>query len=93
MKKIIVKSFVVLTFGLMASCTASGPLIITDNANSGSKVGESSFTSYLGFPPFNGDNSIETAAKNGGIKKISTVDTKITGGLFSTKYSTIVTGE
>lgn len=93
MKKILVKSFVILTVGFMTSCTMAGPLIITDNANSGDKVGESSFISYFGFPPFNGDNSIETAAKNGGIKKISTVDAKITGGFFSTKYSTIVTGE
>ena len=93
MKKIIVKSFVVLGLGLTTSCSVSGPLYVTDNANKGSKEGESSFKTFLGFMPFNADNSIETAAKNGGIKKISTVDQKIKGGFFTTTYSTIVTGE
>ena len=39
------------------------------------------------------DISIYTAAKNGGITKVATVDHGFKGGLFSKTYFTIVTGE
>lgn len=79
----------------MASCSVSGPLIITDNAGgAGAKKGEAKYTVILGFiRPMNADISIQKAAANGKITKISTVDQKVKGGLFKTTYYTIVTGE
>ena len=78
----------------LTACSVAGPLVITDNAGGkGSKVGEASYTQILWFRPLNADISIQKAAKKGKITKISTVDYKISGGFFSTKYSVIVTGE
>lgn len=78
----------------LASCSVSGPLFVTDNAGGkANKTGEASYKVILGFMPFNADASIETAAKNGNITKVATVDTKITGGFFVNTYSTVVTGE
>lgn len=59
----------------------------------GKKVGQSSASNILGIVA-TGDASINTAAKNGGIKKISHVDSKKTSilGLFAT-YTTIVYGD
>jgi predicted small lipoprotein YifL len=89
--KIILAGSLLLSLG---SCSVSGPLFITDNPGGKSnKTGEASYKVTLGFMPFNADASIETAAKNGNITKVATVDTKITGGLFSTTYTTVVTGE
>ena len=80
----------------LSSCSAILPVTATSNPV-GSKVGTAQATSYLG-PigygfSFNQDASIQTAAKNGGITKISTVDMKVTNtlGLIYT-YETIVTG-
>ncbi len=51
-------------------------------------------TGYLGVLFFDQDASIRTAAKNGGITKISTVDIKPTNVLnIVVTYETIVTGE
>lgn len=77
----------------MASCSLTLPVTATSN-NVGSKVGTSKATGYLGALFFDADASIRTAAKNGGIKKISTVDVKYSTilGLIVT-YETIVTGE
>jgi len=60
----------------------------------GEKVGTAKATGYLGVLFFNADASIKSAAENGGISKISTVDIKRTDilGLIVT-YETIVTGE
>lgn len=94
MKKIIKNISVVAVLALMTSCSISGPLILTDNAGGkDSKKGVSSYKVILGFKPMNADASIATAAKNGGIKKISTVDQKIKSGFFVSTYSTVVTGE
>jgi hypothetical protein len=62
-------------------------------AGAGPKRGTAQSTSVLGLIA-TGDSSIETAAKNGGIRKIYSADTHSTSilGLFST-YTTIVTGE
>lgn len=59
----------------------------------GKKVGQSSATNVLGIVA-TGDASINTAAKNAGIKKISHVDVKKTSvlGIFA-NYTTIVYGE
>ena len=78
----------------MASCSVSGGLMITDNPGGESaKTGEASYNIILGFiVPMNADISIKKAAANGGITKVSTVDSKVTGGFFKTTYSTIVTG-
>ena len=92
MKKIyqtLVAGLFLITF---ASCSVSGPLFITDNP-SGEKVGKSSYRMIFGFILDGGDASIRTAAENGGITKISTVDQRVESSLFITTYSTVVTGE
>ncbi len=81
--------------GLMflSSCSIIKPVGATSNPV-GSKVGTAKATVYLGALAFDQDASIQTAAKNGGIKKISTVDMKqgnILGIIWT--YETIVTGE
>jgi hypothetical protein len=76
---------------MLSSCSVTLPVCATSNPV-GSKVGEATATNFLGFWVA-GDASIATAAKNGGIKNISTVDIKSAGGFLSFKYVTIVTGE
>ncbi|HLF35574.1 MAG TPA: TRL-like family protein [Cyclobacteriaceae bacterium] len=78
---------------LMSSCALTLPVNATSNPV-GSKVGMAKATGYLQVLFFNQDASIRTAAKNGGITKISTVDIKQTSilGLVVT-FETIVTGE
>lgn len=80
------------SFGL-SSCSITTPVCATSN-QVGSKVGEASGNGYLGVLVFGVDASIRTAAKNGGISKISTVDFKTTNmlGLIQT-YTCIVSGE
>jgi len=62
---------------MMSSCALTLPVNATSNAV-GNKVGTAKATGYLGILFFNADASIRTAAKNGGITKISTVDIKQT---------------
>ena len=78
---------------IMSSCSITLPVAATSNAI-GNKVGKSSGTCYLGILCFNVDASIQTAARNGGISKISTVDytQKNVLNLIIT-YETTVTGE
>jgi hypothetical protein len=77
---------------IFSSCSTIHPLNATSNPL-GNKVGSSEATSVFGIC-FDGDASIRTAAKNGGITKISTVDVKKTNVLFVvTTVRTIVTGE
>jgi len=78
---------------LLASCAVTMPVNATSNPV-GTKVGTSKATGYLGVFFFGQDASIQTAAKNAGITKISTVDMKQTNvlGIIWT-YETIVTGE
>ena len=86
----------VITLGLvslfLAGCAITLPVAATSNAV-GSKVGTSTATGYLGALFFDADASIRTAAANGGITQISTVDIKISS-LFNiiTSYECIVTG-
>ena len=82
--------------GLMAalsSCSITLPVAATSNAV-GAKVGEATAPVFLGVFCFGGDASIKSAAKNGGISRISTVDMKSFNilNIYST-YTTIVTGE
>ena len=78
---------------MMSSCALTLPVNATSN-KVGSKVGAAKATGYLGALFFDQDASIRTAAKNGGITNISTVDIKCTSllGIIVT-YETIVTGE
>lgn len=78
---------------LLSSCSLTMPVNATSNTV-GNKVGRSKATIILSVLAFNQDASIRSAAKNGGITKISTVDIKQTSilGIYGT-YETIVTGE
>lgn len=77
----------------LSACSFTGPVCATSNPV-GSKVGEASGNGYLRVLVIGVDASIRTAAKNGGISKISTVDFKSTDvlGILQT-YTCIVTGE
>jgi hypothetical protein len=77
---------------VMTSCSVSGPMMVTNNKNAG-KRGEASRKIFLGISLGHTDLGAITAAKNGKLSKISTVDYKVQGGLFSKTYSVIVTGE
>lgn len=79
---------------MLSSCAITTPVTATSNPV-GSKVGTAKSMSILGFFPDGGDLSIQTAAKQGGIKKISTVDFKqsMVFLYFVKSYETIVTGE
>ena len=76
----------------LASCSMSYPGFATKNPT-GSKVGVAQRTIVLGIAFGTTDLSLQTAAKNGKINKISTVDYAVKGGLFSKTYSVTVTGE
>ena len=77
---------------VMSSCALTLPVNATSNPV-GDKVGTAKATGVAGLF-FNADASIRTAAKNGGITEISTVDVKQTNVLnFIYTYETIVTGE
>ena len=86
----------VITLGLVAifltGCAITLPVAATSNAV-GSKVGTSTATGYFGVLFFDADASIRSAAANGGITKISTVDMKVSNmfGVIMT-YECIVTG-
>ena len=78
---------------MLASCSLTLPVAATSNPV-GSKVGTATATGFFGFLFFGADASIQTAAKNGNISKISTVDIKATNVLnILTNYECIVTGE
>jgi hypothetical protein len=78
---------------MVSSCSLTLPVNATSNPV-GSKVGTAKATGFLGVLFFNADASIQTAAKNGGITKISTVDIKQSNILnLLVSYETIVTGE
>ena len=67
-----------------------GPLLVTDNPE-GTKVGTA--TSKVIFGVCYGDSTIETAALNGNITKITSVDTDITNVLgIYVEFTTIVRG-
>ena len=63
----------------LSSCSIVMPVTATSNPI-GAKVGTAKATIIIGLF-FDQDASIQTAAKNGGIKEISTVDVKYTNML------------
>ena len=90
------KMKIVITLGLvtlfLTGCAITLPVAATSN-DVGSKVGTSTAIVYLGGLMFDADASIRTAAANGGITKISTVDVKVSTLLnIITSYECIVTG-
>ena len=90
------KMKIVITLGLvtlfLTGCAITLPVAATSNAV-GSKVGTSTATGYFGVLFFDADASIRSAAANGGITKISTVDVKVSTLLnIITSYECIVTG-
>jgi len=93
MKRIRTMALLFVVATMLSGCALTLPVSATSNPV-GSKVGTATGTGYLGVLFFNADASIRTAAKNGGITKISTVDIKQTNmlGIIVT-YETIVTGE
>ena len=80
------------TIGILASCSVSGPLMVTNNT-ANVKKGEASRKIILNITFGHTDLGAITAAKKGKITKISTVDMKIKGGLFTKTLSVVVTGE
>jgi len=78
---------------MVSSCSLTLPVNATSNPV-GTKVGTAKATGFLGILFFNQDASIQTAAKNGGITRISTVDIK-QGNILNIVFTfeTIVTGE
>lgn len=77
----------------VSSCTTVAPLTATSN-HVGSKCGTATETRILGFYPLAGDHGINTAAKQGGVSKISHVDVQTYGVFpFYTKTTTQVYGE
>jgi len=92
MKKVKTIFALIAVVAMISSCALTLPVNATSNAV-GSKVGTAVATGYLGVLFFDADASIRTAAKNGGITKISTVDIKKTSILnLIVTYETIVTG-
>jgi hypothetical protein len=89
MKKLFILGSVILAMGL-TSCTVFFPGMVT--TASSIKTGDASKKVWFGMA-FNVDVSVATAAKNGGITKVATVDHGIKKGLFATTYITRVTGE
>jgi hypothetical protein len=91
MKKIILSLFVL-------ACLSSCSIVLPVSGSSFSikeadKTGKSSATVLFGFIPLGGNASVLTAAKNGNIDKIATVDLKTTNFLnIITTYETTVTG-
>lgn len=92
-KKVKISALALVASLALTSCSLTLPVTATSNPI-GSKVGRAKATGYLGVLFFDADASIRTAAKNGGISKISTVDIKHTSTLgLIVGYETIVTGE
>jgi len=84
---------VIVAAAALTSCSCIYPVAATSNPV-GSKCGEATAVTFLGVITLDGDCSINAAAKQGGIKKISHVDQKVTSilGVYGTT-TTIVYGE
>lgn len=95
MKRTILNALAGIVISLaITSCSFTAPVTATSN-EVGKKVGEAKTTRILVFFFDGGDASIQKAAQNGNLKKISTVDFKTSVGFLGlwTTYRTIVTGE
>ena len=76
----------------MASCTAGNPGIATGAKSI--KTGTAERTIWLGITFGHTDLGAATAAKNGGLTKVATIDFEVvTGKPFQATYRTVVTGE
>ena len=93
MKKVMTIIALFAVVAMMSSCSLTLPVAATSNPV-GNKVGQATATGFFGVLFFDADASIRTAAKNGGITKISTVDIR-QGNVLNliVTYTTIVTGE
>lgn len=91
MKKIILLASAVALIASSCVDTIVEPLTATNNKMVKTGVAEANF--FLGIPFGKNDLSAATAAKNGGITKIATVDHSVTLGIFSEIHKVIVTGE
>jgi hypothetical protein len=80
----------VIALGAFTSCTKVYPGMVTSAASV--KEGIAKKRVWFGIA-MNVDVSVATAAKNGGLKKVSTVDYGMKYGLFNVTYFTKVTGE
>jgi len=89
MKKILLSLSVICLFAI-TSCSKVYPGMVT--TASSIKTGEARKKVWFGMAK-DVDISIATAAKNGGITKVATVDHGFKGGIFSKTYFTRVTGE
>ena len=77
----------------LSSCSITLPVAVSSNPI-GAKTGSAKADVFLSVFCFGGDASIQTAAKNGGITRVATVDMKMTNILnLLQSYTTIVTGE
>lgn len=91
-KSLKVAIMAILVSTIVTACSLTTPITATSNPV-GQKVGEASASVFFGIY-FDVDLSIRTAALNGNITKISTVDFKREGLYpFFVTYTTIVTGE
>ena len=78
---------------LLASCTITYPIAVSEEPI-GSKKGESSSIVLFRSIFLNGSYGINDACKNGKIKgAVSTVDEKVSSYVFFRKYTMQVTGE
>lgn len=87
MKKIKLLALSIGLAAIFSSCTIMHDVQITDNPV-GTKVGIAK-TTYFG----NGDSAVKSAAKNGSITKIATVEVKTKTFLGFMQTTTTVTGE
>lgn len=94
MKK--VRNFIIILAGasMLASCSVAWPVAATANTIGG-KRGVAERTIWFSISFGHTDTGIATAAKNGGISKVATVDYKVYKSFLGIKttYSCIVTGE
>ena len=94
MKKQVFGFLVGLAVLVLAGCESTTPILVNSNT-AGTKVGEATGSwMFNGMIGGNVDVSLQTAAKNGGITKIATVDVRVKDVLgFMQTYTTVVTGE
>ncbi len=95
MKKAMLFLFVLVVAGMFISCaTITTPVSATSNTM-GSKVGVATGTTILRLFGKDTGSSIQAAAANGGITKISSVDFSYNPGImgFVQTYTCTVTGE
>ncbi len=76
MKKIVLVLVCALALIALAACSTTQPFDAGATGTVGAKVGEAS-QSFIAIFPLKGEGGVQMAAKNGGIKKIGTVDIRV----------------